>query len=561
MEKTIKEFEIKKQKSMKLLKEVRDFLLKGKKLNIEIEDKMIKKVEKSLEKVEDEKLKVALIGGFSEGKTSIAAAWLEKYDKSSMKISQQESSNEVIVYNVNDKIVLIDTPGLFGFKETEDKKEKYKEITKKYVSEADIILYVMNSTNPIKESHKEDLIWLFRTLNLLPRSIFVLSRFDEVSDVEDENDYHYNLDIKKQNIIQRLKDMIDLSNQEIENIIITGVAANPFNQGIEEYWLNNLEEYKKLSKIETLQNATTEIIERNNGISAIFLETEKTIVKDIMEKEVPKQIIENKNLEKTIEEIDKINQRLEKKLEKTENNIIKVREELKKFVLQYYTKLILQNDGTDLETFKEFYQREIGDEGIIISEKIKMEFARQINTVKVELNTIKLEINAEIKNFNTTLTSLGREGINFVAKGNFINNIAILGVRDGIVNAGKFFGQDIGQFLKFKPWGAVNLAKGLNGALIGLGFAMEVWNQMDKQIQIEKFNKNKEEIKKYFEEQRKELIEQIDSKEFFEVYFSDYILLKDELNKSKEEIEKLKNHKVEFDKWCESGNEILKKLK
>ena len=561
MENTIKEFEIKKKKSINLLKELRDFLLKGKELNIEIEDKMIKKVEKYLENMEDEKLKVALIGGFSEGKTSIAAAWLEKYDKSSMKISQQESSNEIIVYNVNDKIVLIDTPGLFGFKETEDKKEKYKEITKKYVSEADIILYVMNSTNPIKESHKEDLIWLFRTLNLLPRSVFVLSRFDEVSDVEDENDYHYNLDIKKQNIIQRLKDMIDLSNQEIENIIITGVAANPFNQGIEEYWLNNLEEYKKLSKIKTLQNATTEIIERNNGISAIFLETEKTIVKDIMEKEVPKQKIENKNLEKTIEEIDKINQRLERKLEKTENNIIKVREELKKFVLQYYTKLILQNDGTDIETFKEFYQREIGDEGIIILEKIKMEFARQINTVKVELNTIKLEINAEIKNFNTTLTSLGREGINFVAKGNFINNIAILGVRDGIVNAGKFFGQDIGQFLKFKPWGAVNLAKGLNGALIGLGFAMEVWNQMDKQIQIEKFNKNKEEIKKYFEEQRKELIEQIDSKEFFEIYFSDYILLKDELNKSKEKIEKLKSHKEEFDKWCESGNEILKKLK
>lgn len=279
-----------------------------------------------------------------------------------------------------------------------------------------------------------------------------------------------------------------------------------------------------------------------------------------MEKEVPKQIIENKNLEKTIEEIDKINQRLEKKLEKTENNIIKVREELKKFVLQYYTKLILQNDGTDIETFKEFYQREIGDEGIIILEKIKMEFARQINTVKVELNTIKLEINAEIKNFNTTLNSLGREGINFVAKGNFINNVAILGVRDGIVNAGKFFGQDIGQFLKFKPWGAVNLAKGLNGALLGLGLALEVWNQVDKQIQIEKFNKNKEEIKNYFEEERKELIKQIDSKEFFEEYFSDYTLLKEELSKSKIEIERLKKYKIEFDKWCESGNEIMKQL-
>ncbi|MGV8268407.1 LeoA/HP0731 family dynamin-like GTPase, partial [Pseudomonas aeruginosa] len=71
--------------------------------------------------------------------------------------------------------------------------EKYKDITKKYVSEAHLVLYVMNSTNPIKESHKEDLTWLFRTLDLLPRTVFVLSRFDEVADVEDEQDYQANL--------------------------------------------------------------------------------------------------------------------------------------------------------------------------------------------------------------------------------------------------------------------------------------------------------------------------------------------------------------------------------
>ena len=560
METTIKEFEIKKQKSMKLLKEVWDFLLKGKKLNIEIEDKMIKKVEKSLEKVEDEKLKVALIGGFSEGKTSIAAAWLEKYDKSSMKISQRESSNEVVVYEVNDKIVLIDTPGLFGFKETEDKKEKYKEITKKYVSEAHIVLYIMNSTNPIKESHKEDLIWLFRTLNLLPRTVFVLSRFDEVSDVEDENDYQYNLAIKKQNVMQRLKDMIYLDEQEIKDILITGVSANPFNQGIEEYWLNNLEEYKVLSKIATLQNATFEIIEKNEGISSLICETEKTIIKDIMEREVPKQIIRNNELEKSIKGWDEISLKLENKLKKTENEIIKVRQELKTFILEYYSKLILQNEGTEIETFNEFYQKEIGKEGINISEKIKVEFERQINTVKIELDTIKLEMDAEIKNFNTTLNSLGKEGVSFIAKGNFINNVAVLGVRDGIVNVGKFFGQDIGQFLKFKPWGAVNLAKGINNAMAGIGFAFEAWNQVDKQLQIEKFNNNKKIITEFFEEQRKELIEQIDSIEFFEEHFSNYILLKEELNNSIKEIEKLKKYRTEFIEWSRQGKRIMGKL-
>lgn len=327
MEKTILEFESKKEKLINLLKELQEFLLKGKELDIEIDEKMIKKIERSLEKIEDEKLKVALIGGFSEGKTSIAAAWLEKYDKSSMKISQRESSNEVVVYEVDDKIVLIDTPGLFGFKETEDKKEKYKEITKKYVSEAHIVLYIMNSTNPIKESHKEDLIWLFRTLDLLSRTVFVLSRFDEVSDVEDENDYQYNLAIKKQNVIQRLKDMIYLDEQEIKDILIAGVSANPFNQGIEEYWLDNLEEYKVLSKIAILQNATFEIIEKNEGVSSLILETEKTIIKDIMGREVPKQIIKNNELEKSIKGWDEISLKLENRLKKTENEIVKVRQE------------------------------------------------------------------------------------------------------------------------------------------------------------------------------------------------------------------------------------------
>jgi labile enterotoxin output A len=560
MQNTIKEFEIKREKSLNLLKELKDFLIKGKKLDIEIEDKMLKKTESSLKEVESEKLKVALIGGFSEGKTSIASAWLEKYDKSSMKISQQESSNEVRVYDVDDKIELIDTPGLFGFKETEDKKEKYKEITKKYVSEAHIIIYVMNSTNPIKESHREDLMWLFRTLDLLSRTIFVLSRFDEIADVEDENDYEYNLNIKKQNITQRLQNMINLNSDEIKNLLIVGISANPFDQGIKEYWLNNLDEYKKLSKIETLQNATFEIIEKNNGLSSIILKTEKAIITDIMEKEAPELNLKNKELEKNLRGIEDINLKLESKLKKVENKIIKVKENLKIFILKYYTKLLTQNEGTELETFNDFYQAEIGKDGIIISEKVKTEFERQINTVAIELNNIKLEMNAEIKNFNTVLNSLGKDGINFIVKGNFINNAAILGVRDGIVNVGKFFGRDIGKFLKFKPWGAIKLAKGLNGLLVGVGFIMEARDQLDKYKQRQKFNKNKMEIKKFFEEQREELIKQIDSTEFYQTYFSDYDILKEELLKSKEKTNELKNYKIEFDKWFKQGEKIMLEL-
>ncbi|GAA8447398.1 hypothetical protein KKKH12_06730 [Helicobacter pylori] len=43
--------------------------------------------------------------------------------------------------------------------------------------------------------------WLFRTLNLLSRTIFVISRFDE-------EDYNKRFKTKKENIQNRLNDLI-----------------------------------------------------------------------------------------------------------------------------------------------------------------------------------------------------------------------------------------------------------------------------------------------------------------------------------------------------------------
>ncbi|WP_256676956.1 dynamin family protein, partial [Pseudomonas sp. PICF6] len=191
MHSTLESFQHQNNHALALLGKLQAFLKQGAALGVNIDPSLLSKLEHASQNLATEKLKIALIGGFSEGKTSIAAAWMERLDKASMNISQQESSNEVKVYDVDNNFVLIDTPGLFGFKEQYnadiDAMEKYKDITRKYVSEAHLVLYVMNSTNPIKDSHKDDLNWLFRTLDLLPRTVFVLSRFDEVADVEDED--------------------------------------------------------------------------------------------------------------------------------------------------------------------------------------------------------------------------------------------------------------------------------------------------------------------------------------------------------------------------------------
>ncbi|EIE29888.1 dynamin family protein [Helicobacter pylori] len=247
MNETLEQFKRNQKRNQENLKKLLDFIHTGEKYGIQIEESLKDKIRNAMENVADQKLKVALVGGFSEGKTSIAAAWIDRLDES-MKIAHQESSDAVKIYDIDNEMDLVDTPGLFGFKEKitdSGKIERYKDITKKYVSEAHLILYVLNPSNPIKESHKDDLNWLFRTLNLLSRTIFVISRFDE-------EDYNKRFKIKKENVQNRLNDLISLSEKEKEGLIIVAVAANPYDLGL-EHWLKHKEEFQKLSHIKTLQ--------------------------------------------------------------------------------------------------------------------------------------------------------------------------------------------------------------------------------------------------------------------------------------------------------------------
>ncbi|GAA7137716.1 hypothetical protein Kyoto68B_06190 [Helicobacter pylori] len=316
MNETLKQFKENQKRNQENLNKLLDFIHTGEKYGIEIEESFKAKINSTIQSATDQKLRVALVGGFSEGKTSIAAAWIERLDKS-MKIDHQESSDAVKIYDIDNEIELVDTPGLFGFKEKiadsgkdSGKIERYKDITKKYVSEAHLILYALNPSNPIKESHKDDLNWLFRTLNLLSRTIFVISRFDEEADIEDEEDYNKRFKIKKENIQKRLNDLISLSEKEGENLSIVAVAANPFNEGL-EYWLKHKEEFQKLSHIKTLQDATQKKIKENGGKLTIIEEAKKSVIQDVVDKQMPLAKKEQQNLKR---ELEYLNKAMEKRL-------------------------------------------------------------------------------------------------------------------------------------------------------------------------------------------------------------------------------------------------------
>ena len=536
MSETLKNYQDNQTKVIHLLSQLEGFIAQGNEFGLEVSTDLKNKLSNSLKNLQSDKLKIALIGGFSEGKTSIAAAWLGKIDPATMNISAAESSNSVKVYDIDEDYQLIDTPGLYGYKEQVNidaqEIEKYKDITKKYVSEAHIVLYVMNSKNPIKESHIDDLKWLFRELNLLPRTVFVLSRFDEVADVEDELDYQSKFKVKEQNVKERLSLILTLSTEEINNLRIIAVSANPFDEGV-DYWMQNKEEFEQLSHIKLLQNATSEIVKKNGGYNGLIEETRKSVISDILIKKIPEIEEQHQVLANEMDKLNKIYEMEAGSLNNIAKKITHAKTNLRSNFNNYFQDLVMQVQGTSLETIGEFLIREVGDSGSVISSRINEYFQNETNQINIALNTQAVNFNAEIDNIETAVGSLTKKGLNHLAKNIKLNSQTILAARNGLVTGGKLIGLNLKEALKFKPWGAVNLAGQINNALPLIGIAVEAWDTWNQAKKQEQFQVAKKQLITNFQEQQKEILGLIDSDKFLKDFFPIYNELKTKIDEIK----------------------------
>ncbi|MGL2545053.1 LeoA/HP0731 family dynamin-like GTPase [Helicobacter pylori] len=556
---TLEQFKRNQKRNQEILKKLLDFVHAGEKYGIKVEESLKDKIHNAIKDVSGQKLKVALVGGFSCGKTSIAAAWIERLDKESMKIDHQESSDEVKIYNIDDEIELVDTPGLFGFKVKEHdsgKIERYKDITKKYISEAHLILYVLNPSNPIKESHKDDLNWLFRTLNLLSRTIFVISRFDEEADIEDEEDYNKRFKIKKENIQNRLNELISLSEEEKESLIIVAVAANPFDLGV-EHWLKHQEEFQKLSHIKALQDATQKKIKENGGKLTIIEETKKSVIQDVVYRQMPpaKQALQDINRE--MKYLNKTLEKRRKDIQDLNKEISQARIHLREFIIRYFSDLILQVSGASLETFNDFVIREIGDEGSIIDTRVQNEFERQTQGISNEIAKIGTTFNADMSSFEKHAGTFGRIGIKLLEQSKFINATSIKATRDGIVAVVRFAGIDLA--LKFKPWGAVKLASNINKALPLIGLAFEAWDSYNKYQKQQELEKTKREMESHFDGQKQEILALInDETRFKQTCFPMALELEKCIQACEESVKKTQECAQGLEKWIQTGEDFIK---
>lgn len=556
MTSAIQSFEQQKQRALGILSNLSAFVREGSSLGIHVHPDLVTKLQNAVRNAMEQKLKVALIGGFSEGKTSIAAAWLEEMDRKSMKISQAESSSEVQIYEYKEQLQIIDTPGLFGFKEktnaTNQEIEKYKDITKHYVSEAHLVLYVMNPANPIKESHTEDLKWLFRTLNLLPRTVFVLSRFDDVADVADDADFQEKFLVKKNSVIKRLSDVLELTPQEQSDLSIVAVSANPFDMGV-DHWLRNLSEFRNLSRIGVLQRATQQKIELNGGLISLAHETQKSIISDVITQQLPAAKEAYALLADEARRITEIKQSQDNELQKVQGNIGQAQTRLRGRLLRYFEDLQLQTRKVGLPTFNDFMHREIGNEGCLVQQRIQEIFSEEIGSINTDLYRIQMNVNNELKHYDDVLNAMSKKGIKLLSQPGVITKDNVLLARDGLNVATKMVGLDISKYLKFKPWGATKLASGLGSAVAFLGVTLEVWDSYKEHERQAQFAKVIESMISNLQIQSKEVTQRIDAPDFADQFFPAFVTLKEQLSAIDGEMAALREREVRFRKWYDEG--------
>ncbi len=397
---------------------------------------------------------------------------------------------------------------------------------------------------------------MFRTLNLLSRTIFVISRFDEEADIEDEKDYNKRFKTKKENIQKRLNDLISLSEKEKENLIIVAVAANPFGERL-EYWLEHKEEFQKLSRIKTLQDATQKKIKENGGKLTIIEEAKKSVIQDVVCKQMPLAKKTQQNFKRELEYLNKAMEKRRKEIQNLNGEISQARINLKEFITRYFSDLSRQVAGTSLETFNDFVKREIGDEGINIDTRVQNAFERETQGILNEIAKIGTSFNADRSLFEKHAGTFGRIGNELLKQSGFINATNIKLDRDAIAAVGKFVGIDLA--FKFKPWGAVKLAGNLNKALPFIGFAFEAWDSYNQYQKEQAFEEAKKGMVSYFDNQKKEILDLInDGTRFKQTCFLSALELEKSLQGIKEAIEKTQAYDQEFEKWIKAGKDLIK---
>lgn len=524
----------------------------------------IDKVNSIINNINDGEISVVLLGSFSDGKTSAIAGLLGRLEDN-MKIDNDESSDELTVYRPKDLkkgFKIVDTPGLFGTKEKEinGKDVKFSQITERYVSEAHIIIYVCDAVVPLKDSHVEIISRIMRDYHKLDNTIFVINKMDEAGyDLLDADDFSRGCEIKKANLISRLRNTINLTPDEEKRLHIVCIAADPKGKGL-VYWFSKMDSYYERSHIKDLRNCINAVVDKIDADS-LSSSTYETSVIDVVDslgkvidgtaKPVNKALVKIKESALDLSEDQK---QLKKDLSISKRDLKDALNEVKNDTLR-------EIKSASLETIGEVISNHLGEQGgeitfYVFREKINslIEQCCDTNATAVHTAVVKLESSYSMQ--NEMLNEAVKYGINGL-KNLTVTGEQVKAVRDIIASS-----------YKFKPWGAINLGKNITkwagwiGA--GLGVGLEIYGWYKQYEDKEKLRKLKDVLKKAVNDCIADIFNLFSSDDLYYKNFApSYIELCKKMDERNKEIEnlqqkitQLEQYKQRIDQWKKSGEYV-----
>lgn len=459
-----KQFNIEKQAALKSLDELRSVLNELEEMGVDVSNELIK-IDSAVKSVESDVLRIALLGAFSDGKTSVVAAWLGRV-MADMKIDMDESSDRLAIYTpegLSEKCEIVDTPGLFGDKEktVDGVKVMYEDLTKRYISEAHLIFYVVDATNPLKESHNDIVKWLLRDLNKLSSTIFVINKMDEVTDLTEQALFDAQAAIKKENLTGKLQRIANLSPGEIQKLNIVCIASNPNGRGL-NFWFAKPEHYESRSRINDLKSVTNKVLQHN--VPAVLIaKTGLDVVRDVVGQHVLKaeaQLAQLKMFaEQNSEETERIGQDISKGRREVKRLAAELFEELQNLERGYLAKL----RPLSLENIREFLEDELGytSEGVgfKLGLKIKSAVDKSFDQSSKVTSRISQDIGRQLNSSESFFDSMSDSALKTMGgavKG--ISNVNPAVIKETIFAARDALSALTGFTIKFKPWQATKIA-------------------------------------------------------------------------------------------------------
>ncbi|GHQ89029.1 hypothetical protein VN1239_07550 [Helicobacter pylori] len=306
-----------------------------------------------------------------------------------------------------------------------------------------------------------------------------------------------------------------------------------------------------------MQDATQQKIKENGGKLTIIEEAKKSVIQDVVYRQMPLAKKEQQDIKRELEYLNKAMEKRLKEIKNLDGEISQARINLREFITRYFSDLIRQVAGTSLETFNDFVKREIGNEGINIETRVQNAFERETQGILNEIAKIETSFNADMGLFEKHAGTFGKIGNEFLTKSGFINATNIKLARDAIAAVGKFVGLDLA--FKFKPWGAIKLAGNLNKALPLISLAFEIGDSVMKLKKEKELEETKEKMKSNFEEAKEQMIEFInDEAKFKQTCFPNALELEKSLQEIKGAIKKMQACDQEFEKWIKAGKDLIK---